>query len=239
MLSQVQMAVLSAAITHVPENFLERNEIILNICLSFPPFLTLKSDTVVQLIVLTSCRSLLDFYRDHPQDIASTLWQASWNQKEPYLAFVNPPVSECVNCGETLHPYARVAVTLCSLSGPIPGQRGVLRCKSCKVYYHLDWYTVPNSGKSFYPPPITSEWKTASNRVFWMGTCKISYVYPGTCSVSVICHSMLVVHFENPSWHDSFLISLSDHDFMNFIKSSRLSMYLLLNISFEHSAQHI
>ena len=68
-----------------------------------------------------------------------------------------------------------------------------------------------------------------------MGTCKISYVYPGTCSVSVICHSMLVVHFEN----DSFLISLSDRGLINFIKSSRLYMYLLLNISFEHSAQHI
>ena len=87
MLSQVQMAVLCAAIIHVPENFLERNQIILNICLSFAPFLTLKSETVVQLIeVVTSCRSLLDFYRDHPQDISSTLWQASWNQKEPYLA---------------------------------------------------------------------------------------------------------------------------------------------------------
>lgn len=45
---------------------------------------------------------------------------------------------------------------------------------------------------------------------------------PGTCSyVLVIRHSVLVVHFENPSWHDSFLISLSDDDF---IKSSRLYM---------------
>ena len=40
MLTQVQMSVLCTAIIHVPENFLDRNEIILNICFSFPPFLT-------------------------------------------------------------------------------------------------------------------------------------------------------------------------------------------------------
>ena len=51
---------------------------------------------------------------------------------------------------------------------------------------------------------------------------------PGTCSyVLDIRHNVLVVHFENPSWHDSFLISLSDDDF---IKSSTLYMDTVLSL---------
>ncbi|XP_062593428.1 uncharacterized protein LOC134254917 [Saccostrea cucullata] len=162
------MAILAAAINHVPENFLDRNTLIMNICKASPEFNTLTPETVMQFIpVFQRCHSLMKFYKDNEQDISTILWQASWHHKEPFLAFINPPVTECLQCEETLYPTARVPITLYHLTGPIPGQRGVLKCKSCQIYYHVDGYSVPNQGKSFYPAPITCPWKSASNRVFW------------------------------------------------------------------------
>lgn len=34
-----------------------------------------------------------DLHKDNPADISSLLWQATWLHKEPYLAFINPPVT--------------------------------------------------------------------------------------------------------------------------------------------------
>lgn len=163
-----QLAILSSAINHVPANFLNSTMLILNICMASPFFKDIPPATLNHVIpVLKNCENYIQFWRENPQDISGILWQASKDWKEPYLKFVNPPVQQCVECGETLYPYSRICVTFYSLGGPIPGQRGISKCKKCRIYYHLTGYVVPNRGKMFYVEPITCDWKCASNKVFF------------------------------------------------------------------------
>jgi hypothetical protein len=163
-----QLAILFTAMNHVPFNFPNSTTLILNICMASSLFKDISQDTLSRLIaVLGKCEKHLNFWRENPQNITRILWKASKQYKEPYLQFENPPVQQCVECSETLYPYDRICVTFHTVGGPIPGQRGILKCKKCRIYYHLTGYTVPNQGKTFYTDPITSSWICASNRVFF------------------------------------------------------------------------
>lgn len=98
--------------------------------------------------------------------------------KEPYLAFINPPVTECVQCEETLYSFARVAVTLYNLSGPIPGQRGVLKCKSCQMYYHVDGYSMPSQGKAYFIRyQVPASGKVLATECFGAKTCTLKSLH--------------------------------------------------------------
>ena len=166
-MSPIQMAILSAVINHVPETFLDRDEIIMKICERSPIFEKMSTKTMMQIIsTLQGCENLMNFYKGHQQNISEILWQASWYHKEPYLILINPPVDECLLCEEPLHPIARQAVTIYTFSGPLPGQKVVLKCKFCQIYYHIDEYRIPHHGKEIYPSDIICQWKSASSDVF-------------------------------------------------------------------------
>lgn len=178
-LSVTQMATLCAIINHVPENFPDRNVIIRNICQASPLFASTKPESVLHFLwILQCCPNLTTFHKDNPVDISSLLWQASWLHKEPYLAFINPPVTECVQCEETLYSFARVAVTLYNLSGPIPGQRGVLKCKSCQMYYHVDGYSMPSQGKAYFIRyQVPASGKVLATECFGAKTCTLKSLH--------------------------------------------------------------
>lgn len=71
--------------------------------------------------ILQRCPNLTIFYKDNRADILTLLRQASWLHGEPILAFIYPPVTECLQCEETLYFFASVSVTLYTVSVPIPG----------------------------------------------------------------------------------------------------------------------
>lgn len=71
--------------------------------------------------ILQRFPNLTIFYKDNRADILTLLRQASWLHGEPILAFIYPPVTECLQCEETLYFFARVSVTLYKVTVPIPG----------------------------------------------------------------------------------------------------------------------
>lgn len=97
------------------------------------------------------------------------LWNATDQYGEPYLNFLIPNVSVCLNgsCKGLLYPSEKSQVTIYKLTGPEPGLKTSFRCRACDTRYHLGFYSKPKQGRSFYGEKNRSVYKAASTRSFF------------------------------------------------------------------------
>lgn len=155
------------ALRHVPESFPDRGKYVLNIVKVYDEGNTLDVKQFKESIHLFE-RLLHKSKTDSAaeKNFINTLWKATNDNGEPYLNFLVPNVSICLNgnCGGTLYPCEKAQVTVFKLTGPEPGLKSSLRCRSCDARYHLGCFTVPNQGRSFYTEHNQSQYKSASTR---------------------------------------------------------------------------
>lgn len=135
---------------HVPENFLNRDTYIYNIVTQIHP--NISSNIVDELISIVP-HMKTDISSVTSSAFRNVLWKASFKHQEPYLNFLTPNISDCLNgdCDGKLYPCYKSTATIYKLTGPEPAMKCSLRCRSCSSRYHINCYTVPNEGKKYYP----------------------------------------------------------------------------------------
>lgn len=98
-----------------------RQNVIRNICQAFPLFASIRTETDA---VCTNSSKM-------PKSDHFLQRQSSWHfniiaasflaSRGTHISIYLPPVTECLQCEETLYFFARVSVTLYTVSVPIPG----------------------------------------------------------------------------------------------------------------------
>lgn len=155
-----------ASTRHVPVNFLNRDEYIFKIMKEVSADIT-KENVEELLRVASGTNSRL--LSTSSEVFKTVLWKASYTNNEPYLNFVCPQNSECLNgdCDGKLYPCYKSEITVYKLSGPEPGMKCSLRCRMCKARYHINFYTIPKEGKKFYPEELKPSLKSSSSWTFF------------------------------------------------------------------------
>ena len=102
-------------------------------------------------------------------DTADLQWRASMDKKQPWLAFLLPPVNTRLvdHCSGKLYGQSNDVrmVTIYTLQGPKPGLKAKLSCRSCDARYHVTDYRTNHGEVKFYCNP--SQYISASNRVLF------------------------------------------------------------------------
>ena len=155
-----------AASKHVPTNFLNRDLYVFRIIQEVCPEMT--EDGAEELLrIATDIDS--DLLSSSSEEFQKVLWKTSYTYNEPYLNFICPQNSECLNenCDGKVYPCYKSEVTIFKLSGPEPGMKCSLRCRSCKARYHINFYSIPKEGKKYYPAEFKPTLKSCSSRTFF------------------------------------------------------------------------
>ncbi|WAR06262.1 hypothetical protein MAR_021631 [Mya arenaria] len=104
----------------------------------------------------------------------TVLWKASRAHKEPLLNFIAPVVDACLipDCGGKVYPASKSNITLFKITGPEPGLKCSLRCRSCGARYYISHYTIPNVGRRYYDVKYKTSQKESSN---WVNHAFVSH----------------------------------------------------------------
>lgn len=55
--------------------------------------------------------------------------------------FLGPPTIQCLHCASPLQANHQPTTAICfTLSGPLPAQKIILRCKNCDINYRYETY---------------------------------------------------------------------------------------------------
>ena len=139
-----------AASKHVPTNFLNRDVYVYRIIREVCPEIT--DDGAEELLrIATDIDS--DLLSSSSENFKKVLWKTSYTHNEPYLNFICPQNTECLNenCEGKLYPCYKSEVTIFKLSGPEPGMKCSLRCRSCYARYHIIFSLFLRRAKSITP----------------------------------------------------------------------------------------
>ena len=102
--------------------------------------------------LLADIDSLHEFNKEvfgNPPD--SFLWEASHAYGLPMLAFLGPPVINCLSCGSPLKVHNRPTTVVCyTLQGPLPAMKITLRCRTCHINYRYSQYGSKANGYTYY-----------------------------------------------------------------------------------------
>lgn len=159
---------LALAIDRVPANFPNRNMYVSNIVNHDNNSSINQSDAGLLCKLLSSCsKDVRDFFCLDNSYRNQHLWNCSITYKEPYTAFLVPPVTKCIhqNCSGVIYFHHKSSITLHTLEGPVPAQKAIYRCRECSCLYNLESYSSPKEGTRFYP--FQTQWRAASNRVYF------------------------------------------------------------------------
>lgn len=79
------------------------------------------------------------------------LWEATHACGLPMLAFLGPPVTNCLSCNSPLQENHRPTSVVCyTLDGPIPALKITLRCRACQINYRYSQYGSKDDGYTYY-----------------------------------------------------------------------------------------
>lgn len=79
------------------------------------------------------------------------LWEATHAYGLPMLAFLGPPVTNCLSCNSPLQENHRPTSVVCyTLDGPIPALKITLRCRACQINYRYSQYGSKDDGYTYY-----------------------------------------------------------------------------------------
>lgn len=157
------------ALHHIPEQFPDRVKYVTNIVklVKGDKFELKQFEKSIDLFE----RLMKTLGNSAPLDssFTSILWNATTLYGEPYLNFLIPNVSMCLNgnCTGVLYTCEKSQVTIYKLTGPEPGLKTSLRCRNCDTRYHLGFYSIPKQGRSFYGEENRSLYKASSTRSFF------------------------------------------------------------------------
>ncbi|XP_052782723.1 uncharacterized protein LOC128218976 isoform X2 [Mya arenaria] len=152
---------------HIPKNFVNRDDYFLKIMQEVDKSMNIKH--VIELQRL--CEKIPDETRlvDCGAKFKTVLWKASRAHKEPLLNFIAPVVDACLipDCGGKVYPASKSNITLFKITGPEPGLKCSLRCRSCGARYYISHYTIPNVGRRYYDVKYKTSQKESSNWVYF------------------------------------------------------------------------
>ncbi|XP_053394211.1 uncharacterized protein LOC123566027 [Mercenaria mercenaria] len=162
----------SNAVKHVPIMFKDRMKYISNIIREVNG--QMKDSEIIDLINAVNC--IKSDMSVGGENFKNVLWRTSFKHKEPYLNFLVPQVSQCLvnECGGNLYPAYISNVTLYKLTGPEPGLKCILRCRSCSSRYNIDFYTIPNIGRKLYTGDKRCHLKSSSS---WSYFCQDTFEF--------------------------------------------------------------
>lgn len=156
------------ALGRVPTNFPDRIKYVTNI-LNLLSRTSLEEHNVALLQRLLECSMpdlISTFCIDHSYG-NNHIWGCTLQYKEPYNAFLVPPVSQCIHnqCNGEIYFFHKSNIILHTFEGPIPAQKATFRCKQCKSIYNIDSFSYPGEGTRYYP--FKTNWISASNRIYY------------------------------------------------------------------------